>query len=103
MKQNHRTEFTDENQLSYEQQQIEENIKINGYCCFSCGIKYLTEKQKSKRGVSTFHKSICCVCGKDSPVTHIRAYNWLIMPKGIPNDHGDDNFSILEDKEHLKL
>lgn len=71
MKKKAETRYKDEDE-------IEERIKTNGYCCVDCGVNYLTEKQKSQEGnVSTFHKGVCTVCLKETSVTHIRHYNYL--------------------------
>lgn len=50
----------------------------NNYVCVDCGVKHLTEKQKSNGGQAhTFHINTCTVCSEKKSVTHIKAYNYL--------------------------
>lgn len=43
--------------------------------CSACGIEYLEEN--GNMNISTFNIGICCLCGEQKDVTHIRAYNYL--------------------------
>ena len=66
--------------MKYTKKQIKE--RTSDYICFDCGFEFLTEKQKSgEGGAVTAHKSNCCLCGEEKSVTHIRAFNWLNLPK----------------------
>lgn len=51
--------------------------RTSDYVCFSCGVNFLSEKQKKEGGVSTFSTSECGLCGKTTHTTHIRIYNYL--------------------------
>lgn len=53
--------------------------KITGseVVCVDCGLKYLTDEQKKRGGVTTFHEGECFLCGQTKPVTSIRHYNYL--------------------------
>ena len=51
------------------------------YICYNCGIKYLTEEQKKKGSVTTFHLGTCDECGKKEAITSIRHYNYCIKRK----------------------
>jgi len=61
--------------MKYTKEDVEN--RKSDYVCIDCGIEFLTDKQKQKSGVSTFHKSECCLCGEEKSVTHIRVYNYL--------------------------
>lgn len=52
--------------------------RTSDYVCISCGVKFLSEKQKKQGGVTTVHKGECGLCGEITSITHIRKYNWLI-------------------------
>lgn len=60
------------------QEQIDN--RDSDYVCIDCGIQFLTEKQKERGGVHTFHKSKCGLCKEEKSVTNIRNYNYLRIP-----------------------
>jgi DNA-directed RNA polymerase subunit RPC12/RpoP len=44
------------------------------YVCIECGKKY---GESSTPSIVTFSQDECGICGKNKPVTHIKAYNYL--------------------------
>jgi DNA-directed RNA polymerase subunit RPC12/RpoP len=63
--------------------------RTSNYVCFTCGRKYLTEKQKNDEHISTFHLGKCGVCNLEKPVTSIRNYNYLIKPEKNEDNKGN--------------
>lgn len=51
--------------------------RTSDYVCFPCGREYLTDAQKKKGHVVTAHNGICGLCGKETSITHMRAFNYL--------------------------
>jgi len=51
--------------------------RTSDYVCASCGIKFLTDKQKEESSPTTFSVSECGLCGEKTSTTHIRKYNYL--------------------------
>ena len=57
------------------------NNKEATHVCVGCGLQYLTEKQKKEEdSIVTFTVGDCDLCGELRPLTHIRAYNYLVKP-----------------------
>jgi transcription elongation factor Elf1 len=55
------------------------------FVCLDCGRKHLTPQQRKDDGsVCTMHVNECGICHIRKPVTHIRHFNWLYMPKLQP-------------------
>lgn len=50
------------------------------HVCVPCGVKYLTEKQKSEGGAVTANLGHCGVCNTFTHIIHIRHYNYLNKP-----------------------
>ncbi len=74
--------------MKYTKEQIDN--RTSDYVCIDCGVPFLTEKQKSEGGHgTTFHKTVCGLCGKEGSVTHIRHYNRLKYP--LPMEAGKKN------------
>ena len=53
------------------------HTSVNGYVCVECGVKHLTEHQKKRGSVTTFHKGECIKCKRTKLVTSTRHYNYL--------------------------
>lgn len=54
--------------------------RVSDYVCYKCGSKYLTEQQKSRGHISTYHEDNCGLCGEFTSLTSIRNFNYLVHP-----------------------
>ncbi len=55
--------------------------RTSDYVCFDCGRLYLTPQQIKNAGVVTAHTGECGLCHQAKSITHIRAFNYLQLPK----------------------
>jgi len=55
---------------------VEINLGIMAYICIECGVKYLSEEQKKRSNIATFHDGECVECKSFKSVTDERLYNW---------------------------
>lgn len=65
--------------MKFTQEQIDN--RTSDYVCFDCGSEFV-ENNKQKETVVTARFSKCGLCQKTAvPVTHIRAFNYLLLPR----------------------